>query len=405
MHLQLKVIGISHKTACMGQRELFDLELDKFINNLEASLVCGSVEYVKFSTCNRSEVILGSLDESVDLDNLIPEVLKQQGSYLLDHLVAVRHFFKLCAGLESLVLGEAQILGQVKEAYRLAISANTVGAVLHKLFQESFRVAKKLRSETNIGRGSLSVASIAVAQAERIYGDLKDRKALIVGAGETGTLASKILRQHNIKELFICNRTFSKSEKLSSEVGGIPVPLSNYRSILGLVDIVVLAIKLDKPNILIDKQILLSIGERLEYSPFCILDLSVPRVVDKDIEELDDFFSYSVDDLQPLVEENLKVRQLEASRADSIIDIEIENIFAWFSNRTEAIVISDIGKSILQDERLYNFMQLPSSEYRHAINKSLNHFFKKIRSSQGFKLKSNRDAIKNQIIEYLRLHV
>jgi glutamyl-tRNA reductase len=404
MNLQIKTIGISHKTASMSRREEFESELKNFVSSIENKLSFENLEFIKISTCNRSELVLASIDSSNDIGDFIPEYFFKEGSYYLQQEDAIKHLFRVCAGLDSLVLGESQIFGQLKESYSKATNDKTLGPVLNKLFQESFRVAKKLRTHTNIGRGSLSVASVAVMQAERIYGDLNNIRALVIGAGETGTLVSKVLKQHDISQLFVCNRTFERAERLSMEIGAIPVPFTNYVSIIPLVDIVVLAVNTDSPVPLIDKAMLDKLGDRSEYSPFCILDLSMPRLTSEDVDDLDEVFRYSIDDLKPIVEDNLNLRLDEAVKAESLIDVEVENFLSWFINRPIASMISDIGKRILEEEENYNFSNMPFIEYRNKVNKCLNHFFVKFRST-NHSLKLNSVLIRRQILDYLGFNI
>lgn len=245
MSLPIKIIGVSHKTAEIGSREIFDSRVLKFKEFLDKRF--GSeIEFSNISTCNRSEIILAGhlLKGSLSSEEILLFFKEVKGIYIKDDKDAIKHFFSVCSGLDSLVLGEAQIFGQVKMAYKESAGEGSVGPILHRLFQESFRVAKKLRSNTSIGRGSLSIASLAVMQATRIFGSLKDRKALVVGAGVTGALVSRILKQHEVDKLFICNRTYQKSLDLCNEIDAIPLPFDKFTSLIGLVDIIVIAITL-----------------------------------------------------------------------------------------------------------------------------------------------------------------
>jgi glutamyl-tRNA reductase len=244
---------------------------------------------------------------------------------------ATRHLFRVAAGLDSLVVGEPQILGQVKDAFQVAATRQCVGPVLTRLFHSSFGVGKRVRSETALGEGAISVGYAAVALARKIFGRLDGRGVLVVGAGEISTLTAQHLRSQGVGDIVITSRTAAHAEALAVEVDGREIPWSELRSALGNADIVITATGSPRP-ILGRADVETVIGRR-RGEPLFIIDIAVPRDVDASVGEIEQVFLYNVDDLQAIVQENLSRRSEEITRAEAIVSEEVDRFSTWRRSR------------------------------------------------------------------------
>ncbi|MHB1324545.1 MAG: glutamyl-tRNA reductase [Coriobacteriia bacterium] len=334
MHLVL--IGLSHKTAPVAIREKLTfpagVQHDALNRLIQAE---GIREAAIVSTCNRTEVyavassedggartVVSFLADYHDLDvaELRPYL------YVITGEKVVRHLFRVVASLDSMVVGEAQILGQVKEAYDHAFNADATSRVFNKLFRQSFEVGKRVRTETAIGESAVSISYAAVELAKKVFETLEGRSILIVGAGKMSELTAKHLVCNGIARVLVVNRTFERAEEMAQRFGGIAVPYEQIYECMREADIVISSTA--ATEYVITKKDLAPVT-RARTRPLFLIDIAVPRDIDPAVNDLGGVFLYDIDDLSGVVESNLEERQVEARRAEGIIDEEIAAFFAW----------------------------------------------------------------------------
>jgi len=340
--VHLFLLGVSHRTAPVDLRERLDFSSGDLSAAAEAIAGRPSMtESVVLSTCNRSEIYVASSDPARAREELVsflsdyhhvPAQTFQPHLFALENSAAVAHLFRVAAGLDSLVVGEPQILGQVKDAYQSAAGNRCVGPVLSNVFRWSFGVGKRVRTETALGEGAVSVSFAAVALARKIFGRLQGRRVLVVGAGEISTLTAQHLRAHGVGEIVITSRTHAHAEALAGDVGGLAVPWDGMIHALGSADIVITATGSQRP-IITRAQLEAAQGHR-RGTPLFIIDVAVPRDVDPAIGDIEQVFLYNIDDLQSIVEENLSRRAAEVERAESIVNEEVTRFMAWQRSRS-----------------------------------------------------------------------
>ncbi len=339
MHLLL--LGVSHRTAPVDLRERLDFssrDVGAAVESLAAR--SSATESVVLSTCNRSEIYVASADSGRARE----ELLAFLGDYhqlareaFLPHLfshedtTAAHHLFRVAAGLDSLVLGEPQILGQVKDAFQAAAERRCTGPLLSKAFHWAFGVGKRVRTETALGEGAVSISFAAVALARKIFGRLEGRRVLVVGAGETSALTAQHLRSHGAGEIVITNRTAAAADVLANQVAGRAVPWTDMASSMALADIVVTATGSQRP--IITRADVEAATGRKRVDPLFIIDIAVPRDVDPSVSEIEQVFLYNVDDLQGIVSENLARRGAEIARAEAIVSEELARFTSWHRSR------------------------------------------------------------------------
>lgn len=332
--MSLFALGINHQTAPVALRERVAFDGDAVAPALAALRALPQVKEVALlSTCNRTELYAVSDDDGAALthwlathpaDGMTASPAQSLHAYLYVHrdADAVRHLFRVATGLDSLVLGEPQILGQVKQAWAMARTAGTLGGQLDRLFQHAFVTAKRARTETRIGRSPVSVASMAVRLAQDSFARLPDSTVLLIGAGETIELAARHLVQGKVKRLMVANRTWQHAQDLAARHGGVALPLDQLDSHLHLADIVLSATASRDP-ILSRAQVAAALNLR-RHRPMLLLDLAVPRDIAADVATLRDTFLYTVDDLERSVEDNRRGRREAADAAEVIVDLQVE---------------------------------------------------------------------------------
>ena len=339
MHLFL--LGVSHRTAPLELRERLDFssrDVGAAVERLASR--ASATESVVLSTCNRSEIYVASEDPERAREELVAFLSEYHGLprdafsphlFALDDAEAARHLFRVAAGLDSLVVGEPQILGQVKDAFQVAAQRHCTGPLLGKAFEWAFGVGKRVRSETALGEGAVSASFAAVALARKIFGRLNGRSALVVGAGETSTLTAEHLKGHGVGEIIVTSRTAAHAESLAERVGGHAAPWGDLGAALSKADIVVTATGSQRP--IITREMVSSTTGRQRPDPLFIIDLAVPRDVDPAVGEIEQVFLYNIDDLQNLVNENLSRRGAEIARAEAIVSEELARFAAWQRSR------------------------------------------------------------------------
>jgi glutamyl-tRNA reductase len=340
--VHLFLLGVSHRTAPVDLRERLDFSSGDLSAAAEKITARPSMsESVVLSTCNRSEIYVASSDPAQAREQLVtflsdyhhvPTQTFQPHLFALENSAAVAHLFRVAAGLDSLVVGEPQILGQVKDAYQSAAGKRCVGPVLSNVFRWSFGVGKRVRTETALGEGAVSVSFAAVALARKIFGHLHGRHVLVVGAGEISSLTAQHLRTQGVGDIVITSRTQAHAEALAGEVGGSAVPWDGMVNALGAADIVITATGSQRP--IITRAPLEAARGHRRTTPLFIIDIAVPRDVDAGVGEIEQVFLYNIDDLQSIVEENLSKRAAEVERAESIVNEEVTKFMAWQRSRS-----------------------------------------------------------------------
>jgi glutamyl-tRNA reductase len=335
----LLIVGINHHSAPVEVRERLAFSNGTFEAALRRLVDAETVrEGTILSTCNRVEII-SSVTDLVAADEQIKTFLAQEQqaprSLFEKHLYsyvgkeAVGHLFRVAASLDSLIVGEPQILGQVKDAYAVASAVGTLGEVLHRCFHKSFAVAKRVRSETRVAAKAVSVSSAAVELARKIFDHLEDKTAMVIGTGEMGELAVRHLQNHGIGNVLVTNRTFSRAVELAREFNGTVVPFEQLQKHVRLADVVIGSAG-GNDYLLGPAAVEEALRER-KRRPMFFIDLGVPRNFDPRLNDLDNVFVYDIDDLEQVIEENKDEREREAMKAEAIIAEEIESFWQWLS--------------------------------------------------------------------------
>jgi glutamyl-tRNA reductase len=340
--MHLLVVGISHRTAPVELREQLDFQARGLEGALRALAARGSTrEVAVVSTCNRAELYVACDDADparADLTTFFSDFHGVDRASLTGHiydladLEAAQHLFRVAAGLDSLVVGEPQILGQVKDAYTAATTARSIGPVLSRLFHSAFAVGKRVRTETGVGSGAVSIGFAAVALARKIFGDLKGRDVVVIGAGEMGKLTALHLKSHGVHRVTIVSRTMAHAARTAEAIGGASAaPWEELDALLAASDIVITATGASAP-ILTKAHIETVMRPRRNRALF-IIDIAVPRDVEAAAGEIEQVFLYNIDDLQATVRENLARRTSEVVRAEVIVTEEVEKFGGWFRAR------------------------------------------------------------------------
>jgi glutamyl-tRNA reductase len=340
--MQLLLVGLSHRTAPVELRERVDFHARGIADALRALAARGSArEAVVVSTCNRAEVYVACDDTAAARQDLVRFVSEFNGVpaadvaphlYDVADLEAARHLFRVAAGLDSLVVGEPQILGQVKDAHTVATEARTAGPVLNRLFHSSFAVGKRVRSETGLGSGAVSISYAAVALARKIFGDLTGRSVAVIGAGEMGKLTALHMKSHALSRITIVSRTMAHAARTAEAIGGASTaPWEELDAVLGASDIVITATGAAAP--ILTKAHIDNVMRPRRNRPLFIIDIAMPRDVDAAAGEIEQVFLYNIDDLQATVRENLARRASEVARAEAIVNDEVEKFGGWLRAR------------------------------------------------------------------------
>ncbi len=338
MHLVL--LGMNHKTAPLDIREQLQLACGGTEHPLGEVMRLGPVrEALYLATCNRVELLARVTDSDRAIAGL-KDVLFRQGNldiaqmerclYLYRDLEAVRHLFRVTASLDSMVMGEPQILGQMKEAYREAVEQRATGALLNRLVHQAFRVAKRVRTETGIGGNAVSVSYAAVELAKKIFGSLKGRTILLVGAGEMSELAARHLLGNGAGRILIANRTLARAEHLAALFQGTAVAFEKFPEVLPEVDIVITST--GAPGIVLTAEMVAAALRRRRNRLLFLIDIAVPRDIDPAAGEIDNVYLYNIDHLQEVVDANREVRQAEALKAECLVMEEVAAFEGWFNS-------------------------------------------------------------------------
>jgi len=334
--MALIALGLNHLTAPVALRERIAFAPEATPEALAGlSSLPGVREAAILSTCNRTELYC---TVEPGAESLPGEWLHQHHRlhghrldeflYRHDDAEAVRHIFRVATGLESLVLGEPQILGQVKDAYQIARSSQTLKAPLDRLFQNTFAVAKRVRSDTRIGAHPVSVAYTAVRMVERLFADLSKACVLLIGAGETIELTARHLAEAQVRRTIVANRTLEHAQALAASVGGYAIALDDLPRHLPEADIVISSTAAREP--ILDRSGVAAALASRRHRPMFLVDIAVPRDIAPDVAELDDVFLYTIDDLRSVIDESLRSRQAAAKEAEALIELQVEHFMGWW---------------------------------------------------------------------------
>jgi len=370
--MEIVLVGLNHRTAPVEMRERVSFTAEQSRKAAEELRARGILEEtLVLSTCNRSE-IYGVPPESShecapglssflsEFHSVRPDVLGLSLYHHYDH-DAVRHLFRVAAGLDSMLLGEAEILGQVREAYRYAHGYGATGPVLNRLFQGALEVGKRVRSETELGTRPMSVASAGVKLAERIFGKMNERSALVLGAGTISEQVVNQLRDRGIARLFIMNRSRERADELAQRFGGKVLGWGEWEKALTLPDVVVASVASEEP--ILRREILQAAMSARGNRALFLMDLGLPRNIEASATDLYNVYVYNIDDLTEIVEQNRHARESEVPRAETIVDEHLGKFLSWQAS-VELVGLVDALRARLHEER---------AAFIHARMDSMNH--------------------------------
>ncbi len=382
------LIGISHKTSPIEIREQFAVSKDEILPFAELlQKETGISDIVVLSTCNRTEIYFSQSKYEFHLAaKLVYKVLKQfkgvetkywHTFYSYSHSDAVRHLFEVASGIDSMIIGEDQIIGQIKEAYVYCTEEALTDAILMRLFQKSFEASKRVRSETKIKMGTTSVSSAAVQKCLMLFNDLSDKRVLLIGAGDTGSLVLQNLNKNGVHRVAVTNRTEDKAKKLAARHGCIPLPFEHMPSHLYLYDIIIVATGSQVP--LVTREMAEESLQKRNNGKQVFIDISVPRNIDKNIEELEALQLFTIDDLDEIVNSNMAKRKECIHSANKIIDEMIADFDEWLSSRSLRPAIKTITYNMLKvtKEELSGYNKVDSEEMQLAIKEFSKHLTQK----------------------------
>jgi glutamyl-tRNA reductase len=355
MRGRIIIVGLNHDTAPLEVRETVAFNrsvLGESVKRLHSLPVIK--EGVILSTCNRVEVVAAVPDEQAAVQGIKMFLAEQEPaknpSGLDDYLYtysgesAVRHLFRVAASLDSMVVGEPQILGQLKDYYLAAHEAGTVGAVLHRLFHHSFSVAKRVRTKTGIASRAVSVSSVAVDLAKRIFDRLEDKAVMLIGAGKIGTLVARYLQRHGVSSLMVTNRTFERAVEVAEQFHGSPILFEDYPRYLKLADLVIGCTA--SPEVLLQSAAVGEILRERKQKAMFFIDLGDRRNFDPQINDIANVYLYNIDDLETVAKENLKERTGEVYKAEEIINEEVGRFLRWLDSLEQVPTIAALKQKL-----------------------------------------------------------
>jgi glutamyl-tRNA reductase len=352
--MKLIIVGMNYKTAPLELRERLQnacADMDVVLSDLMRHSAVK--EAIWLSTCNRVEIIarVGNADHDEDfLKNFMGRLggfdAAETGEYLYVHRGgdAVRHLFRVTSSLDSMVMGEPQILGQMKEAYRIAVDCHATGVLLNRLAHHAFLVAKKVRTETGIAGNAVSVSYAAVELAKKIFGSLKGKSVLLIGAGEMSELAARHLIRQGVERIHISNRTLARAQEMADEFHGVAVSFDSFPYLLPEMDIVVAST--GAPGYILTKEMVVAALKKHKERLLFMIDIAVPRDIEPQVGDIDNVYLYNIDHLQDVVDANREMRKAEALRAEEIIAEEVEAFVKWFNSLSAVPTIVALREKI-----------------------------------------------------------
>src|SRR5690349_4474674 len=347
--MSIVLVGVNHKTAPVEVRELLAFSDEACTDGLRR-LVDGEIvrEGLIVSTCNRVEILSATTTEQLetgteritqflDSGRRLPQDFLNQHLYSHRDEEAVRHLFRVASSLDSMVVGEPQVLGQVRRAYSLAVEAGTAGRVLNRLVHHTFKVAKRVRSETGIAASAVSISYMAVELGKKIFDSLKGRTVLLIGAGEMAELSARHLVNAGASRVIIANRTAETAQQIAGELGGTAISLDRLDQVLHEADVIICST--GAPDYVLTAERTRKALERRRNRPTCFIDISVPRNIDPAVSKIPNCFIFDIDDLESVISSNIREREREAERAELIVQSEVMQF-------QQKLRLMDIGPSI-----------------------------------------------------------
>jgi glutamyl-tRNA reductase len=335
--------GISHQTANVEVRERFAIPDSALADSLtRLARITGVQEGVVLSTCNRTELYIVTEDSQLAIEPLFHdfygpvEANEIQHLFRLQALPSIRHLFRVASGLESMVLGETEIFGQVKRAYEAATRSGTTGRILNRLFQRAFHVGKHVRSTTAITRGCVSVGSVAVDLAQQIFGDLEGRRIMILGAGETSERTAWSFQSRGARQLFVSNRSFERATQLAEAIGGRAIRFDDWEEEFRDLDILVSSTS--APHAIVTRAKLEPMLRMRRDRPLFIIDLAMPRDVDPAVHDMDGVYVYDLDSLRAIAGRTLEARKKEAEACDDLIEKHVLDFETWLNRIADKVI-------------------------------------------------------------------
>lgn len=398
------VIGLNHKTADVDTREKLAFNGPKLEEGLLRIKDLPEIkEAVVISTCNRVEIYLNANDTDKAYEKIkefftefhgIPRESLDRSLYCYDDKKSIRHIFRVASSLDSMVVGEPQILGQLKDAFEFALGKKTTGVLLNKLFKKAISVAKRVRTETRIAENAVSISFAAVELAKKIFGSLSEKSFMLLGAGEMAELAAKHIINNGVKTIVVANRTYERGCELAKEFNGRAIPFDDFLREMAHSDILICST--GAQNYVLSKAQMQKVMKERKNRPVFIIDISVPRNIDPEINDMNNVYLYDVDDLQGVVDSNITERKKEAEKAEGIVEEEIETFTRWISSLDAVpavVALREKAESIKNEEfeRLINRMPDIGDKERKAIEHMANSIINKLIHAPTIALKEESE--------------
>lgn len=401
MKKDIIIVGMNHRSAPIELRESVAFESSYVLQALGQLQTYPSIEEsVILSTCNRVEIVaaaVNGMSASEEIKAFLAEQRARKNRHSFENHVyihrgpeAIRHLFRVAASLDSMVVGEPQILGQLKEYYNVARTAGTVGTILHRLFHRSFSVAKRVRNETAIASRAVSVSSVAVGLAKRIFDRLDDKTVMLIGAGKMGDLMARHLQRSGVHSLMVTNRTFERAVELAGRIHGSPILFEDFPRYLTLADLVIGCT--GSPEILLDAATVDKVLRERKQKAMFLIDIGDRRNFDPAINEIDNVYLYNIDDLKGVAEENLQERSNEAEKAEGIVQAEVDNFTRWIESLEQVPTITALR------QRLEEIRQ-------RELERSLGSSLRDLSDKQRAALEDMTTAMMNKILHAPMSHI
>ncbi len=331
------VVGLSHKTAPIEVREKLNFPENTLQDALRKLMTYDGVkESMIVSTCNRVEIYASVRESASGIDRIkqfisdyhgLSREALEKSLYVYPEAQGVRHTFRVASSLDSMVLGEAQILGQMKDSFDIALKTKTTSTIMNKLMKKAISVAKRVRTETRLAEGAVSISSAAVELAKKIFGTLEGKNVMLLGAGEMAELAAQHLLGNGVKNIMVANRTFERAEELAKEFKGDAIRFEHFPDALVMVDILICAT--GAPHYVVNRDMVQKVLKERRNKPIFMIDISNPRNIDPEVDKVDNVYLYDIDDLQSKVDINAEGRAREAGKAEEIVTQEVETYLQW----------------------------------------------------------------------------
>jgi len=400
--LDIVLLGLNHKTAPVALRECIAISKDETTIALKAFQKLESIrEAMLFSTCNRVEVLMIAQDKTNAVEAVkdflselkhLPVSEFEKSLYIHEGDDAVRHVFRVAASLDSMIVGEPQILGQIKEAYHMATTTKTSGVLLNKLLHRTFFVAKRVRTETGIGDNAVSISYAAVELGRKIFGTFEGKKVLLIGAGEMAELAVEHLIRNKAGDILVANRTFETGVDLAMKFKGQAIRFDEIEDALKQVDIIISST--GSPDYVVTRNHVKGIARRRHNRPLFFIDIAVPRDIDPEINRLSNSYVYDIDDLQGIVDENVEDRNKEAIKGERIVDEAVISFRHWYESLEVIPTIVELRRKVEEiakgelEKTLHAVKHLSSDDLK-AINRMTDAMVNKILHNPTMLLKCN----------------